>query len=265
VTSPEFESELFKRIIITRPDGGFISTVNTYADLKELAKDLQKEDVWKGTFLKFSDTWCHDFLRRHQLSRHRITRADKKRPTVQEVRTHMSKVQDFIKRNDISPSMIVNMDETSCVYNQSLKYTYSTSRSGMRASGPTAKDKEKFTAAISVTEDGALLPTMMLIKCSSKVKTQSNVRVLKNLNLPDADWTQDIFQIPGTDEARKYLINKSTGDLIGCNGKAWMESGSMCLWVEKVFHLGPQSSNPINHLSFWIIVLCIELIWALTF
>ena len=268
----DFEAEVLSDCIVLEhspPEDGsagpsLLTTVandmHSYAMVQHAAREVQKQEKWQGVKsvqqLKFGCTWVQSFLARYGMRRKRVT-ADRKgtRPSDAEIRETMARMQAIITENKISPKFTLNTDETGVFYGQGPRNHYvpiGNTKGGIRGNAAHSTMKTRFTASITGSAEGDLLPEYLIIACSVAKPDLSRVRVIANLHEKpgftqeegwELKWWEQTLPIKNKKTeneydyikfVRPYLIHGERGTVITCQKKAWMDTPAICMWVELV-------------------------------
>ncbi len=195
--------------------------------------------------LKFSNTWAAAVLRRHRLCKRRVTssQSNEKVPTPDEIRSTQRGIQFRLDRDNRQPADIISADETGINYCVKEKFVYCPA--GSERSFAEGDDKVRITGMLAGTAAAETLPSHQIVRCSCEDDgQQQNMRVLKDLlpKLPATEhwewkeWSGHFkFDIDKDYKTynRQYLINDS-GHIITAQGKAWMDSAGLMMWLQLV-------------------------------
>eukprot|EP00961_Rhodomonas_salina_P140583 1891682-Rhodomonas_salina.1 len=120
------------------------------------------------------------------MRRKRVT-ADHKgtRPSDDEIRSVMQKIQQCITDNKIPVKFTLNTDETGMFYCQGLKSQWvpqGQTAGGIRASAAHSTMKSRFTAALTGAGTGDLLVQYLIMACTVGKADMSRVKVIESLH-----------------------------------------------------------------------------------
>jgi hypothetical protein len=238
---------------------------HSYHVVAEAAWALKREEQWRDDPivkpLTFSKHWVKRFFERAGFRRRRVTATFKKRPALAEVQKQMKDIQLEIVRMGLRPADIVNADETGIFFCSGPKYQY-VPADARRAAAPGGDDKSRFTAMVWSTAAGELGPLFLIIKCSVSGADASRSTVLDGSHLmAQSGFTESegwslhtwIRTLELVNKGKKYsaefkrpYIRHTSGTVITANSKAWMDTVTMCMWMETQFvpwiegHPGPK-------------------------
>ena len=252
----DFERALLTKVIVQvldkglNQDGSILGNIMHSLRVIVLAgldtareENFRDRQLVKG--LKFSLCWAAGVLRRHQLCKRRVTSSQKndKVPEPQEIRSIQRGIQFRLDKCNREPGDIISADETGINYCVAEKFVYCPA--GSERSFAEGDDKVRITGMLAGTAAGSMLPAHIVLKCSCEDDAQQqNMRVLKDLlpKLPATEhwklmeWTGR-FQFDQAEDfktfTRQYLISDS-GDIISAQGKAWMDSAGLVMWLQLV-------------------------------
>ena len=236
--------------------------LHSYAIVQTAAKAVQAKAKWENESsvarLKFGCTWVHSFLHRYGMRRKRVTAAHKgNRPSDEEIQSVMEGIQRTIVENRIPPKFTLNTDETGVFYGQGPKLQWvpeGSTHGGVRASQAFSDMKDRFTANLTGSGEGDLLPEFQIIYCSVSKPDMSRVKVIDNLHKQQGfqqsdGWTQkwwtrtlpikqqskkgEPVRYEAVEYTRPYLQH-SSGTVVTCQNKAWMDTPAICMWVDLV-------------------------------
>lgn len=103
---------------------------------------------------------------------------------------------------NISPDMVINMDETPVYYDMPSSRTISILGESTTAINTTGKMKKRITAVLAITASGKLLPTMVILKGLKKIPkipVPSNIilRVATKSSMTEhlmLDWISSVLE-----------------------------------------------------------------------
>jgi hypothetical protein len=120
----------------------------------------------------------------------RVTKSVATPPSDAEVRTRMQEIQCVIEEGSYAPEEVYNADETGFQLNASIHYQYMLN--GVRAEVENNHDKSRITAMLGSNSCGEFVPTMFIMKCSTKNADQSRTSTLEHLlatpEFSSGDW-----------------------------------------------------------------------------
>jgi len=116
--------------------------------------------------LKFSDCWVTGFLKRHGLTRQRVTRRRKcNRPDVPAVNKWLKDLTAALTQMGFTRNLVFSVDETPGYRATNPHYEFAKKNSG-GGIVPDSPDKERFTVMLGVNADGDFVPLAYIIKCA---------------------------------------------------------------------------------------------------
>lgn len=199
--------------------------------------------------LQFSNRWVSTWLRNCVLKRRRVTTSEKILPSPSEVEAQLKEIQHKLVDFDLEET--ISADETGCNYGAQPKNQY-VPKGAERATAPDSDEKARITAMLWGKAQGGMGPPFLIVKCSSKQADLSNTRVLSNLHkvsgLTETDgwklkmWSRSLSLKEKAKEVSRtfkcpYLIHPTSRAVITIQGKAWMDSPRICMWID--LQLGP--------------------------
>lgn len=217
------------------------------------AKKVQARPEWTDEILvnklKFRRTWIKGWLHRQAMRPRRITAQAKELPSPEIVQARMLEIQQRIVEGDYREDEVYNGDETGMFFGAPPKKQY-VPFSADRATAPEGDEKARFTSFLFASSDGVMAPTFNIIKSQSRnAYDLSGTTKLKSLHcdvFTEQDgwrlemWSRTIMlpnarkELVPTLCKRPYLIS-STGDVITCQNKAWMDSAGIAMWCDVQF------------------------------
>eukprot|EP00961_Rhodomonas_salina_P121603 1637249-Rhodomonas_salina.1 len=226
--------------------------------VQNAAKHVQAMDKWHNHpvigHLQFKDHWTHSFLLRHGMRRKRVT-ADRKgtHPSDEEIRSTMERCQAIIRENQIAPKFTLNTDETGVFYGQGQRNQWvpeGQTKGGIRGTAAHSTMKNQFTANLTGSGEGNLLPEFLIIACTVGKPDMSRVKVIKSLHKEQGFTAEEGWEykwwvktLPVKQPKRKgevddlyvltefklwYLVHKEKGTVVTCQKKAWMDTQGIC-------------------------------------
>jgi hypothetical protein len=155
----------------------------------------------KVQLLKFSNNWIKKFLRRHKVSRRRITSERKQTLSPDAVQQIMLRHQQQIREGGYLPRQILNLDETALNFGIGPTYIYIPIDAD-RAVAEASNVKARITCVPIVDAEGTFLPMMFILKhskSSDKFPDQTTMTVISNLNkkegyTPQDGWHLDVWR-----------------------------------------------------------------------
>ena len=234
-----------------------------YELIKTAAKRTQEELIWQEVpsvqALRFSNHWVHSFLQRAGFRRRKITREDKKVPSLEEIWRIMGEGQAAYINGQFVPVQVLNMDETAFNFALGPLYMYiPTEQKRAHDSGATDA-KARITAIVTVDGLGEFLPLIMIVKCSkssSERADQTSMRVLDNLQREvltrQKGWDMHIWeneltlpdkkgQLITKTHRVKYLRHTESGHIVTSQHKAWNDTVRICMWIDLVLKPGQEA------------------------
>ena len=167
------------------------------------------------------------------------------------MRTRLAAIQQVIESKSLSANDVINADETGI--NRGLNPTHAYIPDGAeRAAAPASDEKARFTSMEAGTAAGNMLPQFEIIECNVVGADLSSVRVINTLHQQPAfsvaegwelkEWRRTLTLVHKNEEfteehVRPYLLQRSTGNVVTAQHKAWMDTPGMVMWVDTV--LGP--------------------------
>ena len=166
----------------------------------------------------------------------------KTRPSPDDVRERMREIQSFIKANAITPARTINIDETSIVFGEALKYQYVTQNCSRAASPPETAGRLTLVLILGSSASGSFLPMFFIAKCNVADSTDYRSSTVLNQLLDDRSfgsgyWTTRTWSIElevgdqTTVHYRPYLINEHN-DIITVQNNAWNDSVGMMMYAQ---------------------------------
>ena len=226
----------------------------SYEVVKIAAQKVQqmpeyKDDV-KVQALKFSPPWIQDFLEEHTLHRRRVSTTEKELPPVPDVQATMKGIAEA--QVDFERGETISADETAVFYGSQPKNQY-VPEGEKRGAAPATDEKARYTSMQAGGDDGEMLPSFNIVKCSSKKADLSGTRVLKTLHTSpgftaEEGWDLLLWQRTLTilnrskqkitvQYVRPYLKQKDSQIIITIQHKAWMDTAGIAMWIDLL--IGP--------------------------
>ena len=252
----EFERAVLTKVIVQVLDKGVNQDGSILANIMHslsviamagfrTAQEAPFNERAKLKTMKFSNCWAAGVLRRHRLCKRRVTssQSNDKVPPPQEIRSIQKGIQFRLDRDKRQPGDIISADETGINYCVAEKFVYCPA--GSERSFAEGDDKVRITGMVGGNGESQRLPEHLIVKCSCEDDgKQQGMRVLINLlpKLPATegwvlkDWSGRFQFDPDEDFKtfnRQYLINNN-GSIITAQGKAWMDSAGLMMWLQLV-------------------------------
>jgi hypothetical protein len=229
----------------------------SYGVIKAAAAEVQKEPRFATTEmvrqLRFSTKWVRGFIKRAGFKRRRCTTEDKSSslPPAAVIQRDMASIRDIMEDNNVPLVLRINADETGIKTQESPTHQCVPARQfGVkevpRATMAPGNQKLRITFVIAGTASGVILPTFSITKCSITRPDMTTSVVLDNMVRGQArgsgsrvvtdefatawsllTWSRTMQPPKYTKPtlfSRKYLIHKTTGDIITVQHKAWNDS-----------------------------------------
>jgi hypothetical protein len=271
----EFEQDVLSNLVMTvvKAEGKQKTLVEianvaySYSVVKIAAQLARASPAWKGveevSKLKFTNSWIHGFLQRNVLRRRRITTTAKARPTVDDIQSHMARIQAKITEGGYQPYQVVNSDETGVFFGAAplCQYVGPDQSRGIAPAG--GNGKARFTAVLFSSADGKMGPPFVIVKCAVQKPDLSSVRILCKLKRTSRLFETDAWELrvwrrslPVTvtgktttvEYVRPYLQNQNTKATVTVHSRAWMDAAGMTMWADVL--LGPLWQRE-PHLIVW--------------
>jgi hypothetical protein len=132
-------------------------------------------------------------LKRHKVSRRRITTDRKSISSPEEIREKLKKNQDVITTGGYSLSQILNLDETALNFGIGPTYVY-IPQDAQRGLSEGSNVKARVTVVPTVDAEGTFLPLMFILKhskSSEQCPDQTSMRVIPFLHLKEGYTVND--------------------------------------------------------------------------
>lgn len=236
-----------------------VNVCYNYHIIRQSAEKVQKSQKWVEDDniqkLKFSNPWISNFLTRAHFRRRKITTADKKRPTEEEIRAVMAVGQGIYISNYHSPSTTWNFDETALTWAIGPTHLFIPANQSRANQLGDSNAKLRITAGITVSGQGKFAPLFIIIKhsvSSDARPDQRSMRVIPNLNnkprFTEADgWKLKTWSRELTIKNKKqeditathyiyYLQHDTTGHVITSQHKAWNDTVRMAMFADVVMN-----------------------------
>lgn len=210
-----------------------INNIFDYHVLQTQAIRIQNQPKWKENnivrSLEFKQHWCHSFMQRHLLTRHRIT-SYVKRICIDDVKKTIFGIQEYQQSMKLTPNQILNMDETGIFYNLPPSFIYDI-KGSVRSRIMDSKEKNRFTLIVTANASGELLPGLYILKNNIQGNDQSQSRILNNISIveqfEERVWEYQQFRC-------KYLRHRINKTIITSNNTAWNREVIMMLYIDLI-------------------------------
>ena len=122
--------------------------------------------------------WLQNFLRRHRLTRRRITTSGRPLPSdaIDVIEEHLENVNVLIEKYNFSPEQVLGMDESSHYMDEPGSYTYDSTNSQRVEVATTGMDKTRVSSAYTASSGGNKLNILTVIP---------RANALNNVMIPD--------------------------------------------------------------------------------
>ena len=197
---PVLEENLKAWIVAQRDNGRGVSTLKIRLQALAMAKEMNLVEFGANP------SWCHRFMRRHNLSVRSTTTVGQRLPADWEDKTRAFQtfVNNLQTENSFPASKVGNMDEVPVSFDAPSSRTVDEVGKKTIRVTTTGNEKTNFTAVLSCLADGTKLKPLLIFK-------------------------------------RKTLPKESLpqGCVVTCNEKGWMNQEVMRLWAERVWRGRP--------------------------
>jgi len=223
------------------------NAVFNYELFRVAAEDVRNYPEFKDDerlkAIKFSNGWVQKLKKHYKLRRRRCSTKLKNKPSEEEVRNQMQKIQKIMLDNEITAAQVFNEDETAIDTVAELLFQYVPSTATRAAD--CASSESRFTTMLGSSGEGIMLPTMIILKCGTEDKVdlsgEQTLEKLRRERLNDGTWEpRQLFRVPITDQktgkvydyVRPYLIQRDTFNIITVQHKAWNDQVGQLLRVK---------------------------------
>lgn len=155
---PGIENKLFEWVTDMRREKRGVSITAIKLKALSIANELEISEC------KFSGKWCHNFMRRNNLSLRAVTSTGQKLPDdwIEKLESYKLYLKESIK--DVELKHIGNVDEVAMCFDMPTNYTVEKIGCNDVKISTTGSERSGFTVVLCVTSDGNKLPPLVVFK-----------------------------------------------------------------------------------------------------